>query len=155
PISQVLNIYTRDFQLELGDQFLFPQFFIRVEQQFRLAVLRVDGGYRSLLRHRVAFELHFQVLFISLCGFNLKVGVDGLLLHLRVRQFDNHRRWVDLYAHAGLKKNLFYAALSRRRYPASYLGHEGSVATYVAYHLTAFDGLDYRGRAVERGRSGL
>src|SRR5262249_43587302 len=97
----------------------------------------------------------FQVLFISLCGFNLKVGVSGLLLHLRVRKFNDNCRWVDLYAHASLKKNLFHSAVGRRRYPASYLGHEGSVAANVAYHLTAFDGLDDRGRAIERGCGGL
>jgi hypothetical protein len=63
---------------------LFRQHLIGIQLQLRLAILGIYSGDRRLLRHRIAFESHFQVLLISLSSFDLKFSVSGLLFKLRV-----------------------------------------------------------------------
>jgi hypothetical protein len=83
----------------------------------------------------------------------LKVGVEGHLLHLRVREFDEYCRSIDF--NAGLEIYLFYSALGRRRNPSGNFRHEGAVATNIADHFTAFDGFDYGGGLVDCWRGGF
>jgi hypothetical protein len=96
----------------------------------------IELGHQSVLRqHFVASSCNFAWLYCALmvaiaafcvivslssrtfrfsasasAALTWKSGVSSLLLHLRVRQFNNYRGWINLDAR--LKKNLLNAAVS-------------------------------------------
>ncbi len=150
PVRDVLHFHPRNLQQQIRHQPLFREHFVGVELYLRLTVFGIDAGNCRLLRHRVALEAHAQTIQIRLGRFQLKLGVHGLLFHLRVRKFYDHRAGSDL--DPGLDQNLFDAPVRGCGHPPSHLRNQSPVTVNIAYHLAALDRVDHRGGTIECGR---
>jgi hypothetical protein len=57
---------------------------------FRLTVFGSDRGDGRLLRHAIALQARAQTHLVRLACFHLKLGIHGLLFHLRIRKLDDY-----------------------------------------------------------------